>query len=414
MLRWSAGPGGTGEAVGDEREQLWRFLTGGRPDEELFAPAAVERIGLRRLAAIRQELRAEYGEVGAVTAEGPAGKYRVECERGAVAASVNVDAEGLILAVWVGGGRPERPRSVRERWTPLLVLPVTVLPGPALAAVAALAGTRADVVQLGVAGGALGLIGWLVSSGIGRWALVLTIGALLAVAALRMPGLPDGSVELWMTVLAGGSLVAAVRAVVASFEKAGEERPVLIRNPLPGSRALILQGGGPSVNHHAGHPDERFALDLLCLGPFGTRARGLAPRANEAYHAYGAVVAAPCDGEVLACFDGYADQPVLASASEPGPLMVQPPAGNHIVLRAADRGAVILLAHLRPGSLRVRQGERVSAGQELAEVGNSGNTTEPHLHIQANVDTARGRISVPMRLAHRPTRPLRRGVRLDR
>lgn len=55
--------------------------------------------------------------------------------------------------------------------------------------------------------------------------------------------------------------------------------------------------------------------------------------------------------------------------------------GNHIVLDLGD-GTYAMYAHLRQGSLRVRAGERVRAGQPLAECGNSGNSTEPHVHFQ--------------------------------
>ena len=55
--------------------------------------------------------------------------------------------------------------------------------------------------------------------------------------------------------------------------------------------------------------------------------------------------------------------------------------GNHVVLDLGD-GVYALFAHLRRGSLRVRRGERVEPGQQLAECGNSGNSSEPHLHFQ--------------------------------
>jgi murein DD-endopeptidase MepM/ murein hydrolase activator NlpD len=55
--------------------------------------------------------------------------------------------------------------------------------------------------------------------------------------------------------------------------------------------------------------------------------------------------------------------------------------GNHLVLDLGD-GVYAALAHLRRGSLRVRPGDRVTAGQQLAACGNSGNSTEPHLHFQ--------------------------------
>jgi peptidase M23-like protein len=63
-------------------------------------------------------------------------------------------------------------------------------------------------------------------------------------------------------------------------------------------------------------------------------------------------------------------------------------AGNHVVVRfeAGD----VLLAHLRRGSTRVRAGDPVTAGQVVGEVGNSGNSVAPHLHLQ--LSAPRGRL----------------------
>lgn len=55
--------------------------------------------------------------------------------------------------------------------------------------------------------------------------------------------------------------------------------------------------------------------------------------------------------------------------------------GNHVVV-AADDGTHAVLAHLRRGSVTVRRGDRVEAGRQVAECGNSGNSSEPHLHVQ--------------------------------
>jgi murein DD-endopeptidase MepM/ murein hydrolase activator NlpD len=69
-------------------------------------------------------------------------------------------------------------------------------------------------------------------------------------------------------------------------------------------------------------------------------------------------------------------------------------AGNHLVLRLLDRDAYVALVHLREGSLRVVRGEAVTTGQPLAACGNSGNSTQPHVHLQAmdspDLDRARG------------------------
>jgi murein DD-endopeptidase MepM/ murein hydrolase activator NlpD len=68
------------------------------------------------------------------------------------------------------------------------------------------------------------------------------------------------------------------------------------------------------------------------------------------------------------------------------------PEGNHVVLRLAT-GERLLLAHLRRGSVRVRPGQRVRAGAPLGRVGNSGNSSEPHMHLHAQT---RGGTGVPV------------------
>jgi murein DD-endopeptidase MepM/ murein hydrolase activator NlpD len=55
--------------------------------------------------------------------------------------------------------------------------------------------------------------------------------------------------------------------------------------------------------------------------------------------------------------------------------------GNHVVV-CRDDGLCVLMAHLRRGSLRVHKGDRVRRGDQIAECGNSGNSSEPHLHCQ--------------------------------
>jgi len=76
-------------------------------------------------------------------------------------------------------------------------------------------------------------------------------------------------------------------------------------------------------------------------------------------------------------------------------------AGNHVVLALGDGGPVVLLAHLRRGSIRVAVGDPVRAGDVLAQCGNSGNSTQPHLHLQVSSSTrweqARG---LPMAFRH--------------
>ncbi|MFN4273929.1 MAG: peptidoglycan DD-metalloendopeptidase family protein [Aliihoeflea sp.] len=83
---------------------------------------------------------------------------------------------------------------------------------------------------------------------------------------------------------------------------------------------------------------------------------------------------APFAGGVAEAVDGLPD--LTPPEAEP-----ENPAGNHVVV--ACNGLLVLLVHLRVGSVAVETGEAVTVGQAVGAVGNSGNTTEPHLHIHA-------------------------------
>ncbi|MET7452750.1 M23 family metallopeptidase [Streptomyces sp. NPDC005574] len=198
-------------------------------------------------------------------------------------------------------------------------------------------------------------------------------GAALA-SAWRLPGLPNGHGALH---LAGGPalLAGSLWLVVAARRhrwRAPLSRP--LRFPLVGTW-YVVQGGGRMLNHHAQVPEQRGALDLVALGTLGSRIRQ--GRDLGAYAAYGCPVHSPCDGRVVSAANTVQDQ-------KPGEIRYQPPYGNHVFL---DTGReIIKLAHLRHGSVTVTRGDTVHAGQLLGEVGNSGNTTEPHLHIHAERD----------------------------
>ena len=71
----------------------------------------------------------------------------------------------------------------------------------------------------------------------------------------------------------------------------------------------------------------------------------------------------------------------------PGALDPDNPAGNYIAIKHVSFDIVIILAHLRENSLLVKQGDTIKEGQPIAKVGNSGNTTEPHLHIHCVTNT---------------------------
>ena len=109
----------------------------------------------------------------------------------------------------------------------------------------------------------------------------------------------------------------------------------------------------------------------------------------ERFFAFGQAIIAPAAGRVISVHDGEADHEARRSQLALLPYMLTQagraragaagPAGNHMVLELEDGRGCLVLAHLRTGSLRVRTGERVVVGQVVAECGNSGNSTQPHL-----------------------------------
>ncbi|HEX6094938.1 MAG TPA: M23 family metallopeptidase [Thermoanaerobaculia bacterium] len=159
--------------------------------------------------------------------------------------------------------------------------------------------------------------------------------------------------------------------------------------PLRGGTFLIGHGGSTAPsNIHNAHPKQRYALDIMKLNAYGSRASGLFPRDVRRYAIFDAEVVSPCDGAIVSIVDGLPDQP-------PGVMDAKHEAGNHVIVRCGD--ADVVLAHLRRGSVAVRPGATVATGQLLGRAGNSGNTSEPHLHVHAE----RNGVAVPAKLGGR-------------
>ncbi|KAB2474510.1 M23 family metallopeptidase [Bacillus cereus] len=142
----------------------------------------------------------------------------------------------------------------------------------------------------------------------------------------------------------------------------------VVRVPL-NERALIGWGGDRlETNYHVIKPNERWAYDIL-MPPTEVKSSML-----EDYGIYGAEVMAPASGTVVSINNDEKDV-------VPGEDDFQSMAGNHIYLRLDESGTFLILAHLKKGSIKVREDQHVNEGEVLAQVGNSGSSSEPHLHI---------------------------------
>lgn len=152
--------------------------------------------------------------------------------------------------------------------------------------------------------------------------------------------------------------------------RGGPWRAAGFTNTSPHRRGMFGYGGDASIN-------SRFAIDYAKLGEDDRAFSGERTR-NENWHGYGQEVLAVADGRVAAIQDGVADNTFSAPSGPPDLDAIR---GNHIILEIGPR-LFATYAHLKPGSLRVVMGQRVTRGQVIGLVGNTGNSGAPHLHFQ--------------------------------
>lgn len=146
-----------------------------------------------------------------------------------------------------------------------------------------------------------------------------------------------------------------------------------VTSPLAGEWQIVSGGRSVLLSHHFSTqtPFVRNALDFVQT----VDGRGYVgdPKQLKSWHGYDQPVLAPADGTVITVSDIHPDEPI-------GKTGVTPPHGNHIVLEIGDSRFAVL-AHLKQGSAQVTTGQRVQLGQQLATVGDSGNSLWPHLHF---------------------------------
>ncbi|MFW6097562.1 MAG: M23 family metallopeptidase [Chloroflexota bacterium] len=157
----------------------------------------------------------------------------------------------------------------------------------------------------------------------------------------------------------------------------GDARAAQLTFPLDDGVYIAGHGGdSPALNYHNVNEAQQYALDILALNAAGVRALGVYPTDLDRYVAFGRDIYSPCAGEIIEVVDDLPD--------------LQPPemdsdnlAGNHVVVRCAEQEVDVALAHMMAGSVTATEGQTVEAGEALGRLGNSGNTSEPHLHIHA-------------------------------
>lgn len=152
--------------------------------------------------------------------------------------------------------------------------------------------------------------------------------------------------------------------------------------PFKGEWYVAWGGREHYLNKHVVAPDQRFAYDLMYAEEGKLSIDN--PTKNEDYFGFGKPIFSPASGSVIVAVDSVEDNRlgVMNSKSQPG---------NYVVIDH-DNGEYSLLAHFKRGTVAVKEGSQVKAGDLLGQCGNSGQSTVPHLHyhLQTGKDYNKG------------------------
>ena len=220
-------------------------------------------------------------------------------------------------------------------------------------------------------------------------AVTILAGTLLTL--LLPPGTVASVIALLPLVGVLGMLAAFLVVLPASRHlQVGE--PVVVHSPVVGRWAALNSPATKVPSHGVRAYGQAYAIDLVhepldqARPEFGS---GAAMRHVTDYPAFGQEVRAMVDGVVVTAHDSQRDHRARSSMAAVVYMMAEGMVrelggprfivGNHVVIRSDD-GVFALVAHLQRGSVAVHEGERVRAGQRIGACGNSGNSSEPHVH----------------------------------
>ena len=185
------------------------------------------------------------------------------------------------------------------------------------------------------------------------------------------PG-PEGSVEL--------SRFPTVPTTV------GTDKAIVVAPPLRGPGWVVINGCCDEYTSHRSsllsingvlREGERYAIDFVQMTPQGRMTEG-SNKVLANYPFYGDEVLAATAGTVVGVRNDLPDGPI---DFELPPREAGDAGGNHVVVKVGP-GVYAFYAHLVPGSVMVKVGQRVKVGDPLGLLGNSGNSNAPHLHFQ--------------------------------
>ncbi len=162
---------------------------------------------------------------------------------------------------------------------------------------------------------------------------------------------------------------------------------VVLGPPLGGSGWIAANGCCNSITHMRSdlpmngylYISQRFAIDWMKADKDNRLYVG-DPQNLKSWFGYNQDVLAVADARVVTVVDKYKDQTPFILPTKTGAITIEEIDGNHIVLELAN-GQYVFYAHLKPGSVKVKEGDLVKRGDIIAKLGNTGNTSAPHLHL---------------------------------
>lgn len=192
------------------------------------------------------------------------------------------------------------------------------------------------------------------------------------VALVRRRAGPATLVTLAVSAVGTAWLLKVFQVVPVAFPADVTTASPALSVRLPSDSPLLVVWGGDDIagNYHAGDATQRWAYDLVVPPALAGATR------LEDHGCWGTAVLAPIAGTVARRVDGLPDHP-------PGELSgdAATPCGNHVALRVDETGTVLLVCHLQSGSVAVSVGDHLAEGAPIGRCGNSGNTSEPHIHL---------------------------------